>query len=190
MNGGSPLPQPSPIKGEGIDVSFDGLRTNGSGWGFTLTPALSHNRPRMNGGSPLPQPSPIKGEGIDVSFDGLRTNGSGWGFTLTPALSHNRPRMSGGSPSPQALSHDRLRMSVGVTLTQALSHQGRGEPNPTWMNGMDRAAITARQVRGAGAWPPSPGSGVGLPQWGRYAILAAVRFRNFFAREGRLWTWV
>ena len=36
-NGGSPSPQPSPIKGEGM--SFDGLRMNG---GFALTPALSH----------------------------------------------------------------------------------------------------------------------------------------------------
>ena len=58
MNGGSPSPQPSPIKGEGIDVSFDGLRMNGGGWGFTLSLT-----------------SPIKGEGIDVSFDGLRMNG-------------------------------------------------------------------------------------------------------------------
>ena len=110
--GGSPSPQPSSIKGEGM--SFDGLRTNGGGGRSEIaaSPALlamagvlrraqdervGHPHPNplpsrergcpstgsgRTGGSPSPQPSPIKGEGM--SFDGLRMSGRAVGAARLP----------------------------------------------------------------------------------------------------------
>ena len=145
--GGSPSPQPSPIKGEGV---LDGLR--------------------MRGGSPSPQPSPIKGEGV---LDGLRMRGGSPSPQPSPIKGEgvlDRLNMGEGHPHPSPLpSRERVSWTGStwgrVTLTPALSHQGRGclgqaqhwggspSPQPSPIKGegaesnMDARILKWRQLR-------------------------------------------
>ena len=81
--GGTPSPQPSPVKG------------GGGGWD-TLTPALS--RQGRGSGTPSPQPSPVKGEGVGHPHPSpLPSRERGWERPRRGGSRGGTPRGAGGT---------------------------------------------------------------------------------------------